>query len=92
MLLVDELKSWPTGDWCHLSTDGDVEELHEFAQGIGLKREWFQDHPRVPHYDLRPSMRRKAVAAGAVFVSARQQALDRRARRLTAQTTKRERA
>lgn len=27
-------------------------ELHAEAQRIGLKREWFQDHPRHPHYDV----------------------------------------
>lgn len=79
MVIVDELKRWPSGSWCHLTTDGDIEELHEFAQRIGLKREWFQEHPRVPHYDLRPSMRRKALAAGAIFIPAREQALKRAA-------------
>jgi hypothetical protein len=39
-------------DGVHLATNGPIEELHEFAQSIGLKREWFQDHPRHPHYDV----------------------------------------
>jgi len=88
MIMVDELKDYlpapgrMSGRWCHLTTDGNLEDLHEFAQGIGLKREWFQDHPRVPHYDLRPSKRARALEAGAVFVSAREQALRRRARRV----------
>lgn len=39
-------------DGVHLATDGSIEELHIFAQSIGLKREWFQSHPRHPHYDV----------------------------------------
>lgn len=80
MIFVDELREYPSGHWCHLTTDGPIEELHAFAQKIGLKREWFQDG-RIPHYDLRPSKRRKALAAGAEFVSMRDQALERRAKR-----------
>lgn len=51
--------------WCHLWTDGAVDELHAFARRIGLKREWFQDHATLPHYDLTPAMRSKALGAGA---------------------------
>jgi len=36
----------------HLFTDGNIEELHEFAQKIGLKREWFQNKKLLKHYDL----------------------------------------
>lgn len=58
--------------WCHLVTDsGDLEELHRFAESIGLKRSYFQD-PRYglgdrgrPHYDVTPGARKRAVAAGA---------------------------
>lgn len=50
---------------CHLFTDGPVDELHAFAERIGMKRSWFQDKS-VPHYDLTPSRRRTAVACGAV--------------------------
>lgn len=49
---------------CHLFTDGEIEELHLFAEKIGMKRAWFQNH-RIPHYDLTPQRRRVAVAAGA---------------------------
>jgi len=56
-------------DGTHLIGDS-LEELHEFAQGVGLKREWFQDHPRHPHYDLTTlRMARKVVKAGAELVS-----------------------
>lgn len=52
--------------WCHLFTDGPEEELHAFALRIGLKREWFQAHEKLPHYDLTPPRRKRALYAGAV--------------------------
>jgi alkanesulfonate monooxygenase SsuD/methylene tetrahydromethanopterin reductase-like flavin-dependent oxidoreductase (luciferase family) len=55
--------------WCHMITDGEIEELHEFAEEIGLKRAWFQDHPTHPHYDLTESRQIRAVAAGAKLVT-----------------------
>ncbi len=54
---------------CHMWTDGDPEELHVFAESIGLKRVWFQPatKPRsLSHYDLVPTKRAAAVAAGAI--------------------------
>lgn len=60
---------WGPGRWkwaCHLYAD-QFSELHAFAQGVlGLKREYFQDHPRFPHYDLTRSKLELAVARGAV--------------------------
>lgn len=58
-----------------------VDELHAFAKRIGLRREWFQLHALAPHYDLTPQRRERALALGAVFVPARQQARERIARR-----------
>jgi len=64
--------------WSHLVTDSpDIEELHRFAQGIGLRREWFQSHTKVgrlyrPHYDVTDSRRAAAIEAGAVEVSWRE--------------------
>jgi hypothetical protein len=43
-----------------------VEELKVFAVNIGLKKEWFQDKPGHPHFDLTAAKRAKAVAAGAI--------------------------
>lgn len=51
-----------------IDAESDLEELHQFAQRIGLRREWFQDKPRVPHYDLALTKRRKAIQRGAVVV------------------------
>jgi len=62
---------------CHLTADA-LDELHEMARLIGMRREWFQDHPRAPHYDLTAARRARALAAGAVFVSAKDQARRRR--------------
>jgi hypothetical protein len=56
-------------DGVHLVAET-LDDLHEFAQAIGLKREWFQDHPRHPHYDLTTIRAvRRAINRGAVLVS-----------------------
>jgi len=87
MIMVDQIIKWPSArppfdkGSCHLTTDGDLEELHAFAARIGLRRAWFQEHPKMPHYDLTPSRRVLALYEGAVFVEARQQAIQRRSRR-----------
>jgi hypothetical protein len=64
-IYVDQIQKHKSGLWCHMATDGDLEELHKMAVAIGLKRDWFQDHQRVPHYDLRPSKRALAIKHGA---------------------------
>lgn len=53
---------------CHLMADT-VEELHAFAGRLGLRREWFQDKSKVPHYDLAQTKRALAVRYGAKEVS-----------------------
>ena len=54
---------------CHMFTDGlDLEPLHALAERIGLRRAWLHDAPSAPHYDLTPSRRLAAVAAGAIEV------------------------
>lgn len=65
-----KLRGHPTKN-CHMFTDGDIEELHEMAEAIGMKRSWFQDK-RIKHYDLRASRRQKAIKLGAVEVSRRE--------------------
>ncbi len=57
--------------YCHMMSgldDTDLSELHAFAQQIGLKRCWFQNKERFPHYDLAPSRRKLAVAQGTIEV------------------------
>jgi hypothetical protein len=52
--------------WSHLWCDeGDEEKLHKLASEIGLRREWFQDKPHFPHYDLVPSKQKLAIEHGA---------------------------
>ena len=48
-----------------------MEQLHLMAVSIGLRRAWFQEHPRHPHYDFPPDKRDLAIAAGAVPVTSR---------------------
>lgn len=75
---VDEFKLWvpdPPRPFhegsAHLSADS-IDELHMFASRIGLKREWFQNHRILPHYDLTKRKYAKALGAGAQFMSARE--------------------
>jgi hypothetical protein len=75
--------------WSHLTAD-DREELHRFAESIGLKRAWFQEcksckrfgKPCVHwHYDVTESKRATALASGAQPMDLRQWAELTRARR-----------
>lgn len=69
-IYVDQIAQHSNGLWCHIMTDGDIEELHAFAGRIGMRREWFQNkNPRHLHYDLRPRRRAAAIKAGAMSVS-----------------------
>lgn len=80
-----------TARWCHLVTDSDdPAELHAFAARIGLRRAWFQPgrrpgdgspDPTKNHYDLTEEARARAVAAGAVEISAHEGGRMRLARR-----------
>mgnify|MGYP000968235576 CR=1 FL=1 len=68
---VDKLRNWgwKLGPSCHLITDGSNEELHTFAESIGLKRDWFQKSISGPHYDLTASKRIMAINKGAIELS-----------------------
>jgi hypothetical protein len=45
---------------------GDTDdELHDFAQRIGMQRSWFHTGGKLSHYDLTPERYRLALAAGA---------------------------
>lgn len=63
----------------HLVSDNSLEELHEFAAELGLRREWFQ-MKSIPHYDLTGSVYELAIERGATLVSSRE--IVRRAVRL----------
>ena len=54
---------WPRS--CHMYADS-LAELHAMAAAIGMRRAWFQSDARLPHYDLVPARRSRAVELGAV--------------------------
>lgn len=71
---------------CHLFTDDmDLTELHEIAERIGMKRAWFQNSARAPHYDLTQRRREAAIAAGAIPVDRHAAVAIWRARRVAVQ-------
>lgn len=60
--------NWRWDTVSHLTCDptDDLEPLHAFAAGIGLKRSWFQPRGGImPHYDLTPIKRLQALQRGA---------------------------
>ena len=59
---------WRGKKWCHLTADS-LDELHEFAAKIGLKRSWFQQHKLMPHYDVVEAKRPIAIELGAVSLT-----------------------
>lgn len=73
MVWVDPLRDhgWRLGPSSHLMADT-PEELHAFAERVGLRRRWFQAHPRLWHYDLTATRRERAVALGAVQLGTRE--------------------
>lgn len=60
----DSRLAWRGKRWCHLVADS-INELHTFADRLGLKREWFQDRTMYPHYDVTVSVKERALALGA---------------------------
>lgn len=72
-VLVDPLREYPdTGlpfrHWCHMVSDESYEDLHGFADLLGIPRRFFQGD----HYDLPQHVRAQAVALGAAQVSTRE--------------------
>lgn len=88
-IYVDPLNDW---GWklrghkvssCHMFTDSlDLEELHTMAEKIGMKKEWFQTHKVVHHYDLTKSRRDLAISLGAKEVSWKEASLIWKKRRM----------
>jgi hypothetical protein len=69
---VDEAKwAWRGQYWCHMVADT-MDELHAFADLLGMKREWFQDK-RLPHYDMNAKRRERALKLGALKISSNRQ-------------------
>ncbi len=57
--------------WCHLFADTRA-ELHDFADVLGLRRDWFQDAPTTWHYDVTEGKRMRAIQLGARAVTWRE--------------------
>ena len=57
-------------DGIHLTADS-LDELHEFASKIGLKRSWFQNHLHPHYYNLPGSKLNDAIIAGAQMIPTR---------------------
>lgn len=53
---------------CHMIADN-IDALHAMAERIGIRRQWFQDKPGHPHYDICKSKRAMAVKYGAVEIT-----------------------
>lgn len=62
---------WRGKLWCHLVADS-LDELHQCAARLGLKRAWFQDQASYPHYDVTTTVRERALALGALPARKRQ--------------------
>jgi Protein of unknown function (DUF4031) len=59
---------WRGRRWAHLVSDESYDELHAFAEQLGLERRWFQGD----HYDIPDAHRERAVALGATPVPSRE--------------------
>lgn len=79
-IYVDSLNAWGWryGDSCHMMSDVSDEELHLFAEQLGLRRGYFQGD----HYDLTTKKRELAVRNGAVECEGTYMVGLRKARRL----------
>jgi len=67
MILIDT----PRKDgYCHMVSDS-IEELHSFAQSIGVKKCWFENKKgkNQPHYDIKGYTVSRAMREGAKIVS-----------------------
>ena len=67
-ILVDQaVWPWRGRRWAHLVSDESYEELHAFAEQLGIPRRAFQGD----HYDVPADYRDRAIALGATPVDAR---------------------
>ncbi len=67
----DAVHPWRGRLWAHLMADT-LEELHAFAERLGLPQYKFQDKRSGAHYDIDSALRERALALGAVAVSRHQ--------------------
>lgn len=67
-ILVDAaVWSWRGRKWAHLVSDHTYDELHDFAERLGIPRRAFQGD----HYDIPTEYRERALELGAEAVDSR---------------------
>ncbi len=75
MVFVDNMRAkFGRMIMCHMTADS-VNELHDMAESIGIRRRWFQYKKRFPHYDICMSKKKQAVNKGAKEVTMREMAI-----------------
>lgn len=68
-VLIDEPRWWYRGRrWSHLVSDHSLEELHSFAERVGIPRRGFQGD----HYDVPEDYHAEMREAGAELVESRE--------------------
>ena len=70
------IRGTTTSRWSHLTADT-TEELHEFADRLGIPTRAFQQKPGKPefdHYDVPEELRQRAIALGAIALTWREAA------------------
>ena len=67
ILVDDAVWPWRGRLWAHLVSDTSVDELHAFAERLGIPRRAFQGD----HYDVTDELRDCAIAEGARAVTSR---------------------
>jgi hypothetical protein len=69
VILVDPaIWPWRGHRWAHLVSDESYDELHAFAEQLGIPRRAFQGD----HYDIPAHVRDEAIALGATPVDSRE--------------------
>jgi 2-hydroxychromene-2-carboxylate isomerase len=69
VILVDEARwPWRARRWAHLASDQSYDELHRFAERLGIPRRVFQGD----HYDVPTEVRERALRLGATPVTSRE--------------------
>jgi hypothetical protein len=67
ILVDDAIWPWRGRLWAHLVSDTSIDELHAFAERLGIPQRAFQGD----HYDVTDELRDCAIAEGARAVTSR---------------------
>lgn len=72
MVYIDNARVAYKGNlYCHMLADS-LDELHEFAEVLGIKKCWFHGSASYPHYDVKIEFRPQAINLGAILSSRKQ--------------------